>query len=124
MLYLVLTGYIICDEVCKGNVPRAELLQRKPWMPGMSDIEQLSLIFQNLGTPTEASWPGARHLPNYVKFQKTVPRPLKTIFPKVVRSSRTLPVHDGLISVAVLADRTDIGSLEALLSEGIFLKEQ
>lgn len=49
----------------------------------MSDIEQLSLIFQNLGTPSEASWPGVRSLPNYVDFQKTTARPLKTIFPKV-----------------------------------------
>ena len=52
-------------------------------MPGLSDIEQLSLIFQNLGTPTQALWPGAKTLPNYVEFQKTEPRPLKVIFPKV-----------------------------------------
>lgn len=64
-------------EVC------AELLLRKPWMPGSSDIEQLSLIFQSLGTPTEASWPGLSALPNYVEFQQTPPPPLKTIFPKV-----------------------------------------
>ena len=61
----------------------AELLLRKPWMPGMTDIEQLSLIFQNLGTPTDAVWPGARGLPNYVEFQATTPPPLKAIFPKV-----------------------------------------
>lgn len=56
---------------------------RKPWMPGNTDIEQLSLIFQNLGTPTEASWPGATALPHYVEFQRTVPPPLKNVFPKV-----------------------------------------
>jgi len=61
----------------------AELLLRKPWMPGMSDIEQLSLIFQNLGTPSQAVWPGAKGLPNYVEFQATAAPPLKTIFPKV-----------------------------------------
>ena len=26
-------------------------------MPGTTDVEQLGLIFQNLGTPTEQQWP-------------------------------------------------------------------
>ena len=29
-------------------------------MPGDGDINQLSLIFQNLGTPTEQQWPGMK----------------------------------------------------------------
>lgn len=49
----------------------------------MTDIEQLSMIFQNLGTPSEASWPGVQALPNYLEFQRTQPPPLKSIFPKV-----------------------------------------
>ena len=62
----------------------AELLLRKPWMPGGSDFQQMGLICQNLGTPTEASWPDAKEsLPHYLEFQKTAPPPLKTIFPKV-----------------------------------------
>jgi hypothetical protein len=74
---------------------RAELLLRKPWMPGMSDIEQLSLIFQNLGTPSEAVWPGAKGLPNYVEFQATPAPPLKSIFPKVASPypAPFLPFH-------------------------------
>lgn len=39
----------------------AELLLRRPWLPGNSDIDQLGKVFQALGTPTKDSWPGASH---------------------------------------------------------------
>ena len=35
----------------------AELLLRVPFLPGDSDLDQLSKIFETLGTPTEESWP-------------------------------------------------------------------
>ena len=35
----------------------AELLLRAPFLPGESDLDQLSRIFQTLGTPTEEDWP-------------------------------------------------------------------
>ena len=35
----------------------AELLLRVPFLPGDSDLDQLSKIFETLGTPTEAEWP-------------------------------------------------------------------
>ena len=54
----------------------------------MTDIEQMSLICQNLGNPSEASWPGAKgSLPHYLEFRKTVALPLKTAFPKVSHPS-------------------------------------
>lgn len=31
----------------------AELMLRRPWFPGESDIDQLGKVFQALGTPTE-----------------------------------------------------------------------
>eukprot|EP00913_Durusdinium_trenchii_P015898 g14940.t1 len=37
--------------------------------PGGSDLEQLCLIFQALGTPDEADWPEVRELPDYSKVQ-------------------------------------------------------
>jgi hypothetical protein len=36
-----------------------ELLLRKPWLPGTTDIDQLGKIFQALGTPNKDNWPGA-----------------------------------------------------------------
>lgn len=35
----------------------AELLLRVPFLPGESDLDQLTRIFQVLGTPTEDDWP-------------------------------------------------------------------
>lgn len=35
----------------------AELLLRVPFLPGDSDLDQLTRIFQVLGTPTDEIWP-------------------------------------------------------------------
>jgi hypothetical protein len=44
-------------------LPHAELLLRKPWLPGMTDIDQLGKIFQALGTPNNDNWPGEHQVP-------------------------------------------------------------
>ena len=36
----------------------SELACRRPLFPGDSEIDQLFRIFRQLGTPSEASWPG------------------------------------------------------------------
>eukprot|EP00878_Enallax_costatus_P030464 GHUV01033169.1.p1 GENE.GHUV01033169.1~~GHUV01033169.1.p1 ORF type:complete len:315 (+),score=86.77 GHUV01033169.1:287-1231(+) len=59
----------------------AELLLRRPWLPGTSDIDQLGKIFQALGTPTKDNWKGVENLPHYVAFQPTTPAPLRQQFP-------------------------------------------
>ncbi|KAL4457819.1 hypothetical protein ABPG75_012684 [Micractinium tetrahymenae] len=41
----------------------AELLLRRPWFVGDSDVEVLTKIFMALGTPTDESWGGLRALP-------------------------------------------------------------
>lgn len=41
----------------------AELLTRKPLFPGKDEAEQLDLIFQVTGTPTDETWPGWKDLP-------------------------------------------------------------
>lgn len=53
----------------------AELLNRRPWLPGMSDMNQVELINQEIGTPTEANWPGVSRLRDYVapERDKVVP---------------------------------------------------
>ncbi|KAI9818165.1 MAG: TFIIH complex serine/threonine-protein kinase subunit kin28 [Pycnora praestabilis] len=48
----------------------AELLIRNPYLPGNTDMHQLDLICQAVGTPTEENWPGVSKLPDYVQFQK------------------------------------------------------
>ncbi|KAI5938990.1 cyclin-dependent kinase 10 isoform X2 [Manis javanica] len=41
----------------------AELLAHKPLLPGTSEIHQVDLIVQLLGTPSESIWPGFSQLP-------------------------------------------------------------
>lgn len=41
----------------------AELLAHKPLLPGTSEIHQVDLIVQLLGTPSENIWPGFSQLP-------------------------------------------------------------
>ena len=59
---------------------RAELLLRRPWLPGASDLDQLGKIFQALGTPGPGAWPGADALPHFVAFQPTPAPPLRATF--------------------------------------------
>lgn len=50
---------------------------------GETDIEQLAIVLQTLGTPTEETWPGMKHLPDFNKI--TFPHfngvPWKILFP-------------------------------------------
>ena len=43
----------------------AELLLRKPILPGKNEFEQIDLIFKLLGTPDETTWPGCKSLQYY-----------------------------------------------------------
>jgi cyclin-dependent kinase 7 len=58
----------------------AELLLRRPWFPGETDIEVLTKIFTALGTPTDIDWGGLRHMPGFVEFSATTAPPLKQLF--------------------------------------------
>ncbi|KAM9138702.1 cyclin-dependent kinase 7 isoform 1-T1 [Pangshura tecta] len=58
----------------------AELLLRVPFLPGDSDLDQLTKIFETLGTPTEEQWPGMSNLPDYVTFKSFPGMPLQHIF--------------------------------------------
>lgn len=58
----------------------AELLLRVPFLPGESDLDQLTKIFQALGTPTEENWPDLKALPDYIGFKPLPGTPLPHIF--------------------------------------------
>lgn len=49
----------------------AELALRMPFMAGDTDLKQVELISQAIGTPTEDNWPGVTKLPGYVKTEKS-----------------------------------------------------
>ncbi|EFJ45742.1 hypothetical protein VOLCADRAFT_31465, partial [Volvox carteri f. nagariensis] len=73
--------YGTCIDVWAAGCVFAEMMLRRVWFKGNSDVEQLRLIFEVLGTPSEATWPGVTSLPNYLKFTPMAPKDLATIFP-------------------------------------------
>ena len=59
----------------------AELLLRTPYLPGDSEIDQLTVTYKALGTPTIEEWPESRSLPYWTDFKKTFPKQdLKNLF--------------------------------------------
>jgi len=59
----------------------AEMLQRRPWIVGNSDIEQLQLIFERRGSPDAVGWHAAKLLPTFVEPKRSEPKPLKHMLP-------------------------------------------
>ncbi|XP_052118166.1 cyclin-dependent kinase D-3 [Arachis duranensis] len=59
----------------------AELLLRRPFLQGSSDIDQLGKIFAAFGTPSPAQWPDMVYLPDYVEYQHVPAPPLRSLFP-------------------------------------------
>uniref|UniRef100_A0A8C4RYK9 Cyclin-dependent kinase 7 n=1 Tax=Erpetoichthys calabaricus TaxID=27687 RepID=A0A8C4RYK9_ERPCA len=56
------------------------LLTQVPFLPGDTDLDQLTRIFEALGTPTEEKWPGMTSLPDYISFKMFPGTPLEHIF--------------------------------------------
>ena len=55
----------------------AELVLRTPFVPGNTDLHQLELICQAIGTPTEENWPGVSHLDGYLRFDNAPSQPVR-----------------------------------------------
>ncbi|KAI9668314.1 MAG: TFIIH complex serine/threonine-protein kinase subunit kin28 [Bathelium mastoideum] len=55
----------------------AELILRTPFMAGGTEMDQVYLIGQAVGTPTEENWPGVSKLPDYVSVDKKDVVPLR-----------------------------------------------
>ncbi|OWR49543.1 cyclin-dependent kinase 20 [Danaus plexippus] len=63
----------------------AEMITKQPLFAGESDIEQLAIVLQRLGTPTEETWPKHSELPDYHKitFPESSPMPWTELLPGV-----------------------------------------
>ncbi|XP_063585943.1 cyclin-dependent kinase 20-like [Penaeus indicus] len=61
----------------------AEMVNHSPIFPGESDIDQLCVVLQILGTPSESTWPGLSELPDYKKitFPESKAVPLEQVLP-------------------------------------------
>ena len=73
----------LCHWGFQSVLVHAELLLRRPWFPGNSDIDQLGKVYQALGTPTPEAWPSVQLLPHYMEFTSTPAVPLRQIFRQV-----------------------------------------
>ncbi|KAF5840758.1 kinase-like domain-containing protein [Dunaliella salina] len=60
--------YSTAVDVWSCGCIMAEILTGKPLLMGHGELDQLDKMVQVLGTPTEAEWPGIKHLPNYNKI--------------------------------------------------------
>ena len=58
----------------------AEMLLRLPFLPGDTDLGQLSKIFEFFGSPNEDNWPGVKALPDYVEFKALPPQSFRDVF--------------------------------------------
>ncbi|GER38619.1 cyclin-dependent kinase D1 [Striga asiatica] len=59
----------------------AELLLRRPFLQGNTDMDQLGKIFGVFGTPKRSQWPDMVYLPDYLEYQYAPAQPLRTLFP-------------------------------------------
>ena len=58
----------------------AEMILRRAFLPGKSDLDQGSKIVEVLGTPNEEQWPGMTSLPTYVPYTEVPKCPFDQIF--------------------------------------------
>lgn len=70
------TGIDIWAVGCIG----AELMLRKPFLTGDTDLSQLSKIFEICGTPDDEQWPGVSKLPDYIQYKEMPSIPFADIF--------------------------------------------
>ncbi|KAL4420086.1 hypothetical protein ABPG77_004351 [Micractinium sp. CCAP 211/92] len=76
----------------------AELLLRRPWFVGDSDVEVLTKVYMALGTPTDESWGGLRAMPAFMEFQPTPAPGLRKIFPSSIASDEALDLLSRMMS--------------------------
>eukprot|EP01102_Stenamoeba_stenopodia_P003810 TRINITY_DN13948_c0_g1_i1.p1 TRINITY_DN13948_c0_g1~~TRINITY_DN13948_c0_g1_i1.p1 ORF type:complete len:304 (+),score=72.43 TRINITY_DN13948_c0_g1_i1:52-963(+) len=62
----------------------AEIVTKRPLLPGDSEIDELFKIFIKFGTPNEAVWPGVTSFPNYFNnFPQWPATPLEQFVPRL-----------------------------------------
>lgn len=76
-------------DIWSVGVLFAELITRAAYLPGQTEVEQISLICRTIGTPTDEVWPGVTKLPHYAVPEERFP-----VHPKEVYMQRFGSVGD------------------------------
>ena len=76
-----------------------ELLLGRPLFPGRSVLDQLTLIFGALGTPTPESWPNVERTPDYSKLvlSQVPPSSMAKVLPRAAESEHLVYFLDQLM---------------------------
>jgi serine/threonine protein kinase len=92
----------------------AKLLTNRPYFAGTSDLDQLSRIFDVLGTPTDTLWPAAVDLPDYGKLQfaHKEPKTWKDALPRATESNDLIEFLKGLLALDPATRRTSAETLD------------
>ena len=64
-------------DVWSMGIVFAELILRFPYVAGNTDLHQLELICNAIGTPTDENWPGVSKLEGFLKFDQTIQVPVR-----------------------------------------------
>ncbi|KAJ5035393.1 uncharacterized protein L3040_007863 [Drepanopeziza brunnea f. sp. 'multigermtubi'] len=91
----------------------AELVIRTPYIAGDTEVGQINLICQAIGTPTEDNWPGVSKLPEYTVPEPVVPVRAKDHYLQTFGTAG----HEGvdlLMKMLILDPRKRITGREAL----------
>jgi serine/threonine protein kinase len=96
-ILLGIKAYATAVDVWSAGCIFAELCSRRPLFPGDSDWDTIRRIFEQLGTPTESTWPGVTGLDNF-NPDWPVFKP-KAFDPDIVK--RLDPAGEGLDLLAV-----------------------
>lgn len=57
--------YTTAIDIWSTGCVLGELLNVEPLFKGRGSLEQITIIFQVCGTPTEETWPGVTNLPGF-----------------------------------------------------------
>jgi len=77
------TDYDMSVDMWAVGCVFAELMLRKVWFQGETDVDQLERIFQALGTPKEEEWQTMKKLPHFLPYKKIEAPTLSSLFPDV-----------------------------------------
>mmetsp|Transcript_11013 Transcript_11013/g.27914 ORF Transcript_11013/g.27914 Transcript_11013/m.27914 type:complete len:423 (-) Transcript_11013:1754-3022(-) len=82
-----------------AGVLLAELVTGRPLLPGRNVLDQLSLVYNHLGTPKPEEWPSVTSLPDYGKldFGSKPSKPFDEFLPRACESPELVDLLSNLV---------------------------